>query len=75
MFLKKRLPSQLIIALFSVNVHVFGYMGVSLRWLHTGTAVNVKILTNAPVKGSFTIEPQDKKMTLKYDMPKEVSRL
>ena len=49
-------------------------MGVGLRWLRTGTAINVKLVTNAPVKGTVTIDPEDRKMTLKYDMPQEVSK-
>jgi len=56
----------------SCSVEVFGYMGVDMRWLRTGTAIKANFVGKLPVKGKISVNPSDGKLTITYELPQEV---
>jgi len=50
-------------------MQVLGYMGVDMRWIRTSTQVGATLKGSVPFKGELIIDPQDGKLSIKYDQP------
>ena len=57
------------VCVFSVNVQVFGYMGVDMRWIRTSTGIKADIMGSLPIKGELVVDPMDSKVVVKFDPP------
>ena len=57
------------VCVFSVNVQVFGYMGIDMRWIRTSTGIKADIMGSLPIKGELVVDPMDSKVVVKFDPP------
>ena len=53
----------------SVDVKVFGYMGVDMRWIRSATEIAATIKGSVPIKGELTVDAEDSKLKVKYEQP------
>jgi len=52
-----------------MNMEVFGYMGVDMRWLRSSSAIRANVLLNKPFKSELIVDPTDSKVVIRYDPP------
>ena len=59
----------------SVNVEVYGYMGVDMRWIRSTTGVKATVKAIRPIKGEIIVDPMDSKVVVKMEPPTETVEL
>jgi len=46
----------------SVNMQVFGYIGVDMRWIRSSTGAKAELMGSRPIKGEIIVDPSDSKV-------------
>jgi len=66
---------HIVVCRCSMDVTVYGYMGIDMTWLRSGGAADLKLMGSLPIKGELIVDPMDSKVVVKYEPPTQGEQL